>query len=446
MAIKSISQLDQFNNGESSQYAKIIGGNLRLYKETVRSNEDFIDITSHGAELQELSTTYRHALFEISQPQLTDKSKNEFYYSKHIPYSDLAKNIIADAKQYLNAHNGLFDNDIEQIAHDDYAFTGHKLFSFGGSSSQGKGGGGVEILCGLTADFVNITNGLTCTIPGNTRPILFDASLSVKYDLICNNLTVNNNCKFNCDINAPGFVVNADFLSGGAYCLKDNKTTYTNVPAGYTTTTKVGNPVCFVNGKPQELTSVSMAEKAKTLVNSSGTEYTIGYGAYRTNGATRSESRTSQSSGSNTTYSAVFLRNGIPYTTNVIDYAEHAYWSDLGEKYLGEEIYDPGTLVKFGGKNEITIADTEVNAIVSTKAFDLNAGLKDGTVIALCGRVPTKVVGKIKKFDKIVLSSTPGVARRKKWYDIFKRTIGRSLESNDDDNIKLVECVTRFIV
>ena len=93
---------------------------------------------------------------------MTDKSKNEFYYSKHIPYSDIAKNIIADTKQYLNVHNGIFSNNIEEIAHDDYVFTGHKLFAFGGSSSQGKGGGGVEILCGLTSDFVNITEGLTC--------------------------------------------------------------------------------------------------------------------------------------------------------------------------------------------------------------------------------------------------------------------------------------------
>lgn len=448
MAIKSISQLDQFNNGDTT-HVQIVGGNLRLYKGTISSEMDFVNPAKdepHGAKLEELSTSYRHALFEISQPQLTDKSKNEFYYSKHIPYSDIAKNIIADTKQYLNVHNGIFSNNIEEIAHDDYVFTGHKLFAFGGSSSQGKGGGGVEILCGLTADFVNITEGLSCTVPGNTRPILFDASLSVKYGLICNNLTVNNNCKFNCDINAPGFVVNADFLSGGAYCLKNDAINKTCIPLNSSSTEKVGNPVWFYDGRPYELTSVNMAENAKTLVNSNGTGYTIGYGAYRTNGATRSESRTSQSSGSNTTYSAVFLRNGIPYTTNVIDYAEHAYWSDLGEKYLGDQQYEHGTLVKFGGKNEITIADTEVNAIVSTKAFDLNAGLKDGTVIALCGRVPTKVVGKIKKFDKIVLSSTPGVARAKKWYDLFKRTIGRALESSEDKNIKLVECVTRFVV
>ena len=83
---------------------------------------------------------------------------------------------------------------------------------------------------------------------------------------------------------------------------------------------------------------------------------------------------------------------------------------------------------------------------MSTKAFELNAGLKDGTVIALCGRVPTKVIGKIKKFDKIVLSSTPGVARKRKWYDFFKRTIGRALEASNIEEVKLVECVTRFEV
>ena len=82
-----------------------------------------------------------------------------------------------------------------------------------------------------------------------------------------------------------------------------------------------------------------------------------------------------------------------------------------------------------------------MNAIVSTKAFDLNACLKGGTIIALCGRVPTKVKGKIKKFDKIMLSEIPGIAC--KWNG-NSRVIGRALESNDNEDIKLVECVTRF--
>ena len=86
-----------------------------------------------------------------------------------------------------------------------------------------------------------------------------------------------------------------------------------------------------------------------------------------------------------------------------------------------------------------------MNAIVSTRAFDLNHDLEGGTVIALCGRVPTKVIGKVKKFDDIVLSKIPGVGRSKRWYDFFRKPIGKALEDNDNENIKLVECVTRFV-
>jgi hypothetical protein len=46
--------------------------------------------------------------------------------------------------------------------------------------------------------------------------------------------------------------------------------------------------------------------------------------------------------------------------------------------------------------------------------------------IALVGRVPVKVIGKVKKFDKLVLSNTPGVARIKQ-KDEKNTTIGIAL-------------------
>jgi len=131
-------------------------------------------------------------------------------------------------------------------------------------------------------------------------------------------------------------------------------------------------------------------------------------------------------------------------SSDTVDYATHAYWSDLGEKYLGDQELEPGTLVCFGGVKEITIATKKANAIVSTAAFDLNSKLEGGTVIALCGRVPTKVIGKVKKFDKIVLSSTPGVARAKKWYDMFNPTLGIALHNKVTEDIDLTECAVRI--
>jgi hypothetical protein len=201
---------------------------------------------------------------------------------------------------------------------------------------------------------------------------------------------------------------------------------------------RTGDPVCFVRGRPWELTAVNFAMSAYNLVDiTTGSTWNVGNGEVVNIGNQDNVDEDNLTA----MYKAVYFKDGKPAATNIIDFANHAKWSDLGERYLADDIYEPGTLVKFGGEKEITIADDEVNAIVSTKAFDLNAGLVGGTVIALCGRVPTKVKGKIEKFDKIMLSDIPGVAR--KW-DGISRVIGRALESNLNEDIKLVECVTRF--
>ena len=77
----------------------------------------------------------------------------------------------------------------------------------------------------------------------------------------------------------------------------------------------------------------------------------------------------------------------------------------------------------FGGDNEVTICDGyTVNGIVTTKpGFILNGdAIKSNELsvgIALVGRVPVNVVGKVYKFDKLVPSRKfPGYAIRKRWY------------------------------
>lgn len=82
-----------------------------------------------------------------------------------------------------------------------------------------------------------------------------------------------------------------------------------------------------------------------------------------------------------------------------------AYWADLAEYYVADKPYKPGTLVKFGGKHELTIADSEANAVVTTEpGFILNSGIEQATedswpiAVALVGRTPVKVIGKVNKF------------------------------------------------
>jgi hypothetical protein len=102
--------------------------------------------------------------------------------------------------------------------------------------------------------------------------------------------------------------------------------------------------------------------------------------------------------------------------------ATAAQFADLAEKYIADEAYEPGTVLEFGGKFEVTMAADETRAvagIVSTApGFIMNSGLEavvtegERTVtLALTGRVPCKVRGTIYKGDMLV-SAGGGFARR----------------------------------
>jgi hypothetical protein len=97
--------------------------------------------------------------------------------------------------------------------------------------------------------------------------------------------------------------------------------------------------------------------------------------------------------------------------------ASSARYADLAERYLSDQTYDPGTVMEFGGVNEVTISQhshsTRVAGAVSTApAYEMNTGMEGEHVvaIALTGRVPCQVSGTIRKGDLLVASDIPGVA------------------------------------
>ena len=136
---------------------------------------------------------------------------------------------------------------------------------------------------------------------------------------------------------------------------------------------------------------------------------------------------------------------GVKTFTEVIQgTAYSAYWGDLAEFYESDNEYPKGTLVKFGGEKEITIANDEVNAVITSEpGFILNRQMENGQPIALCGRVPVRVIGKVNKFDYLTLSDIPGVARAREVNDICSFT-ARALEQKESEEEGLILCVVRF--
>ena len=121
-----------------------------------------------------------------------------------------------------------------------------------------------------------------------------------------------------------------------------------------------------------------------------------------------------------------------------------AYWADLAEMYETDAEYEVGTLLKWGGEKELTLANMGVaNAVVSEKpAFLMNAE-GTGQPIALAGRVRVRVLGKVKKHDAIVLNEmAPGVGKVQE--NASEVVVARALEDNDFVGEKLVLCVVRF--
>ena len=149
----------------------------------------------------------------------------------------------------------------------------------------------------------------------------------------------------------------------------------------------------------------------------------------------------------NATYT---LGNSTNRYSNIWGLASSAQYADLAERYLADNPYDPGTVVVFGGSAEITVTvrdhDHRIAGVVSTDpAYLMNDSADKGNLwlpIALQGRVPTRVIGPVRKGDLLVSSSEPGVARRmsKALYEPGC-VIGKSLEDHDEETVKVIEVV-----
>jgi len=127
--------------------------------------------------------------------------------------------------------------------------------------------------------------------------------------------------------------------------------------------------------------------------------------------------------------------------------ATSAQYADLAENYLADAAYTPGTVVEFGGNNEVTVStvdhSTAVAGIVSTDpAYLMNSHLQGiyTVAVALIGRVPCLVQGPVKKGSVLVTGTVPGTAMA---IDNLKFkpgcVVGKSMEIIDSVDVKIIE-------
>jgi hypothetical protein len=106
------------------------------------------------------------------------------------------------------------------------------------------------------------------------------------------------------------------------------------------------------------------------------------------------------------------------YFNQVFATATTALYADVAERFAADETLEPGTVVELGGIREITRSTNDLSenvfGVISTRpAYTMNGAAGDDDThprVAMTGRVPVKVTGRVKKGDRLV-SAGSGQAR-----------------------------------
>ena len=168
----------------------------------------------------------------------------------------------------------------------------------------------------------------------------------------------------------------------------------------------------------------------------------------------------------NANIARIFVSSTILPTSNVtIDIGSTGMWfdtfygrsvqaqyADLAERFESDQPYNPGTVVALGGAKEITAAADELSedvfGVISTRAaYLMNGAAGPDTThppVAVNGRVPVRVVGKICKGDRLV-SAGNGLARAGAKNELSPfNVIGRSLQDKTDTGEGTIEAIVKL--
>ena len=278
-----------------------------------------------------------------------------------------------------------------------------------------------------------------------------------------NQLTLSQDCWYDYSNNVNRIntsIFYAAKTTGSVLCNNNTITTWcepyiasTSINERYETEGKSAGKLTYINGNRGRAfnNSLDSAGNYTTFDKYNGSSGVLTISGYQNALLATYTAQTTVNNGVNSlTYSATLLdSSGNASFPNILTAqtfngtAIRANWADLAEKYITDEEYPVGTVVQFGGKYEVTLAKTKVNGVISSKpGFILNSKSK-GQPVALCGKVKIRVLGYLKKGDRLTLCGN-GIARKKYWYEFYKQTIGIALEDKFCHSERLIECITQL--
>ena len=292
-----------------------------------------------------------------------------------------------------------------------------------GNGSQLTGIDATSIQSGTSNAKVSTTNGnITMSVAGTSNVVVVaNTGVSITGDLsVTGNATLSGNIlgdrvqngttsfdiqtqNGNANISVGGTSNVAVFTTAGANVSGTLGVTGNITGGNLSGTSIVGT---LTTASQPNITSVGTLGSLGVTGNITGGNLSVSTGNITVGGIVNANANGVGNIGSSTTYfNTVFAK------------ATSAQYADLAEMYEADGIIEPGTVVCFGGANEVTLCTEDacrrVAGVVSTNpSYLMNSGQTGEYVVAVAlqGRVPVKVTGTVRKGDMMV-ATTNGRAR-----------------------------------
>jgi hypothetical protein len=295
-----------------------------------------------------------------------------------------------------------------------YIFAQQSIDAGANVSATGYTGGNISVTGNITGSYLLGNGALLSGISGGTPTLIANGNSNVKVATADSNVTVSVNSVSPLTtfantgayvagiVSASGNVIGGNLTTGGKI-----STSGSIIGADVTGSTLTGS---LTTNAQSNITSVGTLTSLSVSGNITGGN--ISATAYTGTTVSMSGNITggnlSVSTGTITVGNIVNgAANGVgnigsstTYFNTVFAKATSAQYADLAENYLADTNYAPGTVVSFGGVQEITQSTQDhdpavVGVISAYPAYQMNTGLVGTHVatVALIGRVPCQVQG-----------------------------------------------------